>query len=51
MFVQAGTPVKDVALPDDPSKRTLLLSKHADYIEAFEKDKDDYVISSCVLVM
>ena len=36
--------MKDVTLPDDPSKNTLLLSKHADYIEAFEKDKDDYVI-------
>lgn len=35
--------MKDVILPDDPSKKTLLLSKHADYIEAFEKDKDDYV--------
>lgn len=41
--VQAGTPVKDVTLPDDPSKKCLLLAKHADYIEAFEKDKDDYV--------
>ena len=41
--MQAGTPVKDVTLPDDPSKKSLLLAKHADYIEAFEKDKDDYV--------
>ena len=40
---QAGAPVKDVTLPDDPSKKALLLTKHADYIEAFEKDKDDYV--------
>ena len=36
-------PVKDVTLPDNPAKKTLLLAKHADYIEAFEKDKDDYV--------
>ena len=35
--------MKDVKLPDNPSKKTLLLEKHADYIEAFEKDKDDYV--------
>ena len=41
--LQAGTPVKDVKVPDDPSKATLLLPKHADYIEAFEKNKDDYV--------
>lgn len=41
--LQAGVPVKDVTLPDNPAKKTLLLSKHADYIEAFEKDKDDYV--------
>ena len=40
---QAGAPVKDVKLPDNPAKKTLLLEKHADYIEAFEKDKDDYV--------
>jgi len=43
VVLQAGTPVKDVKLPDDPSKATLLLPKHADYIEAFEKNKDDYV--------
>lgn len=35
--------MKDVTVPDDPSKKALLLQKHADYIEAFEKDKDDYV--------
>lgn len=35
--------MKDVAVPDDPTKKDLLLSKHADYIESFEKDKDDYV--------
>ena len=40
---QAGTPIKDVILPDDSSKKSLLLSKHADYIAAFDKDKDDYV--------
>ncbi len=34
-------PLKDVTLPD--VKKVLLLSKHADYIQAFEKDKDDYV--------
>ena len=36
-------PVKDVKLPDNPATKTLLLSKHADYIVAFEKDKDDLV--------
>lgn len=41
--MQAGIPVKDVTLPDDPSKKGLLLPKHADYIAAFDKDKDDYV--------
>ena len=40
---QAGTPVKDVELPDNPARKTLLLDKHADYIEAFERDKDDFV--------
>ncbi len=40
---KAGVPVKDVVLPDNPAKKMVLLSKHADYIEAFEKDKDDYV--------
>ena len=35
--------MKDVKLPDNPARRTLLLEKHANYIEAFEKDKDDYV--------
>ena len=35
--------MKDVVVPDDPTKKDLLLSKHADYIESFEKDKDDYV--------
>ena len=39
----AGGPVKDVMLSDEPAKKTLLLEKHADYIEAFEKDKDDLV--------
>lgn len=34
-----------MTLPNDPSKSTLLLGKHADYIEAFEKDKDDYVMA------
>lgn len=38
----AGAPVKDVKLPDNPARKTLLLDKHANYIEAFEKDKDDY---------
>ena len=38
-----GTPKKDIELPDIPAKKTLLLDKHADYIEAFERDKDDYV--------
>ena len=35
--------MKDIKLPDNPAKKKLLLEKHADYIEAFEKDKDDYV--------
>ena len=35
--------MKDVKLPDNPARKTLLLEKHANYIEAFEKDKDDYV--------
>ena len=35
--------MKDVKLPDNPARKTLLLDKHASYIEAFEKDKDDYV--------
>ena len=35
--------MKDVILPDNPAKKSLLLEKHADYIVAFEKDKDDYV--------
>ena len=39
--------MKDVTLPDNPANKILLLSKHADYIQAFEKDKDDYV-RSCV---
>lgn len=42
-FIQAGAQVKDVVVHADPSKASLLLTKHADYIEAFEKDKDDYV--------
>ena len=42
-LAQAGTPVKDVELPDNPARKTLLLDKHADYIEAFERDKDDFV--------
>ncbi|CAI8048861.1 Geranylgeranyl transferase type-2 subunit beta [Geodia barretti] len=37
----AGAPVKDVTFPDNPATKTLLLEKHADYIVAFEKDKDD----------
>ena len=49
--VQAGTPVKDVTLPDNPATKTLLLNKHADYIVAFEKDKDDLVcVCVCVCV-
>ena len=40
---QAGTPVKDVELPDNPARKTLLLDKHVNYIEAFERDKDDFV--------
>lgn len=32
--------MKDV---DVPAKNILLLDKHANYIEAFEKDKDDLV--------
>lgn len=44
--MEAGTPVKDVKLPDNPAKKTLLLDKHANYIEAFESDKDDYVRTS-----
>ena len=39
--------MKDVKLPDNPATKTLLLSKHADYIVTFEKDKDDLV---CVCV-
>ena len=35
--------MKDVELPDNPARKTLLLDKHADYIEAFERDKDDFV--------
>ena len=38
--------MKDVTFPDNPVTKTLLLEKHADYIVAFEKDKDDLV---CVL--
>lgn len=38
-----GTPIKDVKLPDNPALETLLLDKHAAYIEAFEKNKDDFV--------
>lgn len=30
-------------MPDNPARKTLLLDKHADYIEAFERDKDDFV--------
>lgn len=35
--------MKDVTLPEDSTKASVLLCKHADYIEAFEKNKDDYV--------
>lgn len=35
--------MKDVKIPDNPATKTILLAKHADYIEAFEKNKDDYV--------
>ena len=35
--------MKDVTFPDNPATKTLLLEKHADYIVAFEKDKDDLV--------
>ena len=41
--------MKDVTLPDNPATKTLLLDKHADYIVAFEKDKDD-LVSVCVCV-
>ena len=37
--------MKDVKLPDNPPKE-LLLNMHADYIEAFERNKDDYVTIS-----
>ena len=43
VLCEQGTPVKDVQLPDNPALKSLLLDKHASYIEAFEKDKDDYV--------
>ena len=33
----------DVEVPDNPARKILLLDKHADYIEAFEKNKDDFV--------
>ena len=33
----------DVELPDNLARKILLLDKHADYIEAFEKNKDDFV--------
>ena len=42
---QAGAPLKDVTFPDNPATKSLLLEKHADYIVAFEKDKDDLVCS------
>lgn len=35
--------MKDVELTDALAKKILLLDKHANYIEAFEKDKDDLV--------
>ena len=38
-----GTPVKDVKLPTNPALENLLLDKHAEYIEAFERNKDDFV--------
>ena len=43
VVINMGTPVKDVKLPDDPALKSLLLDKHASYIEAFEKNKDDFV--------
>ena len=33
-------------LPDIPERKDLLLKKHADYIAAYEKDKNDYVSAS-----
>ena len=35
--------MKDVKLPDNPATKVLLMAKHASYIEAFEKNKDDFV--------
>ena len=35
--------MKDVQLPDNPALKSLLLDNHASYVEAFEKNKDDYV--------
>ena len=37
-------------VPQDPTKASLLLTKHAEYVEAFEKDKDDYVGWTVALV-
>ena len=37
-----GTQIKDVKLPDN-SPKELLLEKHADFIAAYGKKKDDYV--------
>lgn len=41
--------MKDVELPDAPEKKILFLDKHANYIEAFEKDKNDLVRYDVVL--
>ena len=38
--------MKDVELKTDPSKLKLFIEKHADYIAAYDKDKEDYV-SQC----
>ena len=46
--------MKDVQLPDNPAIKSLLLDKHASYVEAFEKNKDDYVstyINICVFCL
>lgn len=43
--------MKDVKLPDNPARKELLLDKHADYIEAFERDKDDWVAHLFVLLL
>lgn len=44
-----GSQVKDVKLPPD-SPTQLLLNKHADFIAAYGKKKDDYVCKISVTV-